>query len=458
MTLPKAARMESIGNGNHKSFRGDVSSSPHIIVECPSCSTRFSVESAAVAAIEDPRFHCSRCDSVFSLENLPASDFTPGAAESTGTVESQNTRETDDRQLTPAPQSFSARPRAALAMSIPTPIKQSDFSLTYDGPSDLAAHDSEESVREVSEATDNSWSHSALASEEKPRMGIGAEDRQIPSLPESFSLLQQATDAHAAQQASAATQALLPFDDLMKNEPTKLSPHSGRESLGDSTSGQDIHASYESNVSRGSDDLSPHHRPPMHLTRSYTLALLSLPLVVGLALLTIFSYSLRLSPQGLGALVSGLMPLFGVQSPKLPPPELAVSKSSIRIVRLQSKEVVPVVSGTLSNRSKSSLDGITLEVLGFDGRGELLISAQAPLRSALAREKISDLPFDTLKKYQTALGARRSAINPGEEVPFSVALIADGTREGKVSLADLDLSQLRYYSARVFSVTETSDR
>ncbi len=39
-----------------------------IVVQCPTCQTKFAVEGDVVAQHESPRFHCSRCDSVFTLE------------------------------------------------------------------------------------------------------------------------------------------------------------------------------------------------------------------------------------------------------------------------------------------------------------------------------------------------------------------------------------------------------
>jgi hypothetical protein len=185
-------------------------------------------------------------------------------------------------------------------------------------------------------------------------------------------------------------------------------------------------------------------------------AVAAAPLFVVLAVLFIGSYSIRLSPDMLGAGITRVTSLFGGVSPILPPVELTVSKVSFKGVRIASKELVPVVTGVLTNRSQFAADGVTLEALGFDGRGELLISAQAPLRSALGKEKLSELSLDTLKKFQGSLGARSAHIKAGEEVPFTIALIPDGSREDQPSLADINLSQLKYFSARVFAVTSAS--
>ncbi|RIL11391.1 MAG: hypothetical protein DCC75_02435, partial [Proteobacteria bacterium] len=44
------------------------SHSNQVIVQCPNCQTKFGLDSSIVNGLEDPRFHCSRCDHVFSWE------------------------------------------------------------------------------------------------------------------------------------------------------------------------------------------------------------------------------------------------------------------------------------------------------------------------------------------------------------------------------------------------------
>lgn len=45
-----------------------------MIIQCPSCSTKFSLDTSALAGVQNPRFHCSRCDHFFeSLVEPPGS-------------------------------------------------------------------------------------------------------------------------------------------------------------------------------------------------------------------------------------------------------------------------------------------------------------------------------------------------------------------------------------------------
>jgi hypothetical protein len=138
--------------------------------------------------------------------------------------------------------------------------------------------------------------------------------------------------------------------------------------------------------------------------------------------------------------------------PMLPPNDLAVRDLSFRFIRTPSREVVAVVSGKLLNTSGRAIPDVTLQALGFNERGEIVVTARAPLRSALANEKVSDLDEDTIVKFQRSLGARDASIAPNETVPFTIALL-DESSLGSTSARTIEnLSKVKYFSARVFSV------
>ncbi len=56
-----------------------------MIVECPSCRTKFSLELSALKGVENPRFHCSRCDHYF--EALVSRETAAGFANSSSSAE-----------------------------------------------------------------------------------------------------------------------------------------------------------------------------------------------------------------------------------------------------------------------------------------------------------------------------------------------------------------------------------
>jgi predicted Zn finger-like uncharacterized protein len=67
--LPKRMSEETMDEAEFTNNDSTNSTSePHVLVSCPSCKTKFAVESSLIASYETPRFHCSRCDSVFEAK------------------------------------------------------------------------------------------------------------------------------------------------------------------------------------------------------------------------------------------------------------------------------------------------------------------------------------------------------------------------------------------------------
>jgi hypothetical protein len=184
---------------------------------------------------------------------------------------------------------------------------------------------------------------------------------------------------------------------------------------------------------------------------------MSAPLVTTFAALIALSYSSRMSPLTIGATMRSIAPGFlSDTTPQLPPAGVNVRGVRLHFTKVATKEAVAFITGTVVNSTDTSMASVTLEGLGFNERGEVLITAQAPLRSALSREKPATLSFENIEKFQGSLSARSSEIGPHEEVPFTIALIpqrnANPTTYNAAAPSEVDLSQLRYFSARVFSV------
>jgi hypothetical protein len=137
----------------------------------------------------------------------------------------------------------------------------------------------------------------------------------------------------------------------------------------------------------------------------------------------------------------------------LPPASLTIRNISFKFEKTRSKEIIGVVSGSLFNQSGKSIEGVELEALGFNERGEIVLSSRSPLKSALSQEKISDLPLDTVRRYQSEINARDATIAGKENVPFTIALINNRNKDTEDTESEpVDLSKVKYFSARVFSV------
>jgi hypothetical protein len=170
---------------------------------------------------------------------------------------------------------------------------------------------------------------------------------------------------------------------------------------------------------------------------------LSMPLATALAALCVVGLFIRIFPSVVDSVFRAAVPGFiSGRTAELPPPEVSVQDLNLTLEKTQSKESIPVVRGVVFNASDKAYEDVSIEALGFNSRGELLVRARAPLRSALSREKISDLSLEAVKKFQNALSASNASIKAGEKVAFSVALF----------LQDAEAQEVTYFSARVFSV------
>ena len=109
--------------GKHQNY-AMTPSEPSVVIPCPSCDTKFAVESSLIAAVETPKFHCSRCDAVFGMPSNLAKhrdgQLDGGGATKTGRIQTTESIQNQDIGL-------SIDDRSQLG------IKPSDFSLAARG-------------------------------------------------------------------------------------------------------------------------------------------------------------------------------------------------------------------------------------------------------------------------------------------------------------------------------------
>lgn len=496
--------MDSVGTKSYRQRSSETlgfdAPAPHIVVVCPSCKTSFAVETAAVAALETPRFHCSRCDDIFVMKDAPA-DMLP-----LGGVQVQSITK-------PAPlaRNSATRGRGALPESL---IKSSDFSLGNETTPPRSFIEPEQSTiaapatairsemsllnKSVDEPFEESLSTDESVEWEESFQPSSYED--LDNAPANEMVSNSARTESAATNlegfartnvgqsgflvapstATPTTQTLSSRQFVLSDPPPVLgtpnqlppetpakqapkqpvpertkAPQPLRAPL--SQSEQTIKTeTYRPSPpprraeSGASDRANPQGRFSI---RMQSLISMSTPIIGTLALLLGISYCARLSPHSIDALAQVLTPRF-IQEPSLalPPKVLAVRDLKLSFEKTRNKEIVPVARGVVANDSTRAFDDVELEVLGFNGRGEIIASSRAPLRSALNNEKVPNLPLDAVRRYQSTLSAKSSVIGGQERVPFAIALLDGryGSREGEP--AQFDPSQIRYFSARIFSV------
>ena len=432
-------KMDSVNEITHEAA---PTTEPHVVVACPTCRTKFAVESTLVASFETPRFHCSRCDAVFELgaplrspqptapSQQPRWVLTDDIANST-TANDLINQTSPSRETTLKTTDFSLGAMAE-EPTIPQHLEETRPGLSLLGlrfsPKHLsptAITHKEALAGEASPLSQSSGNATATTTE------ANSDVFSLFDTPSSESKTTPRVEAPPTTDRQAPT----------KDEPRATPPHSAGSTP---TSVERAPRGQRSNAWLGR--LSP---------RSQSLTILSSPILATLALLATVGYSTYLAPRTVDTILGALTPSFiSGDAAQLPPPELSVHGVSIEFAKTQSQERVGIVRGVVQNASAGSLDDVRLEALGFDEQGEIIARSQAPLRSALAREKVSDLSLATVKKFQESLSARSATINPGEQVAFTIALLDAQTPSGNAPISPADLKKIKFFSARVFSVKQ----
>lgn len=434
------------------------SAEPHVVVACPSCRTKFAVESSAVAALEVPRFHCSRCDDIFVMNDSDRSMSSNSTANIRQLGQQISSADNDTPRWTLSdPAKFigdlsdKTPANNPAQMGVPKPavmksaLKTGDFSIGFQPLSSLPS-----GLTQLTQ-TESISLESGFSLLAQGQLNIRAHSpangpEPIPSAhfrsPERASSHFELTNPQAKPVARSSY----------------VTPSYNNASI--PTPGREPHISAENErelLELGRSDPRSGLFTRLFATlseRSKGLVALSAPLMALLLVLVGLSYSARISPRSIGALFDILLPSIITRStPELPPSNLAVRDISLKFIRTRTRETVAIVTGSVLNATGQNFDGVTIEALGFNERGEIIVSSRAPLHSALARERISDLELSTVSKFQHALGARSASIAPNEGVPFTIALLNEESASAENEpLRALDLSKVKYFSARVFSV------
>ncbi|MEN9845515.1 MAG: hypothetical protein RIS36_662 [Pseudomonadota bacterium] len=468
--------MESVGAKSYRQRSSDTvgfeAPAPHIVVVCPSCKTSFAVETAAVAALEIPRFHCSRCDDIFIMKDAPASMLPLGGVNLQSLIHSAHVhRGAHSRERRPLPESLIKPSDFSLGANTTTSkaFIEPNFNIPYEPPVETRSE-----LSLLSRGAENTHVEQPTIEEEVTCEAPVATHTPVAATSERI-ISEEVSQASSFVVTPAAAQAptlssrqfvladpppLLPDHALTQSRaktqlPTAAQPSSvATEAPPKARSVSDTESYRPTPQPRRADTQSaPLSQPRRFSARIQSLTTMGAPVLGSLALLLGFSYCAQVSPQSVDALMNYVTPsAFKESVQTLPPSSLGVKNLRISFKKTRNREFIPVVTGTVLNESGRSFEDVELEVIGFNGRGEMIASSRAPLRSDLGNENISDLSLETIVSYQKALAAKDSSIKAREAVPFTIALLNGRQIDEEIGPADFDPSHVKYFSARIFAV------
>lgn len=423
------------------------------VITCPECATSFAVEQNLLFGAKSPKFHCSKCDSIFS-----AAATTPGqtlerhiesaSSSSIGTYKKTNSSRSSYAQSSVRASDFSIGTKSVEDGSISVTQAQ-DQATTHQVPTtsragiSLLEASSQELDGDFEDLSFYGDSHATLPDQPAPEIPPAVERASITQKLFSGgfeigpSSKQQSTPQPKAAAAKSKPAQVMPPLPITRDEEI----HCDR--IDEETFNQALEAQ-QGLLQRGWQKLS---------CRNRGLIVMTLPLLLTVGLLLLLTPLTSLSPQSVGALIeTAATSIVSTPISQTPPTSLAIKKATLKVIRTQSNEDLAVISGELVNTSKSKISGVDLEALLFNRRGEVLASSRAQLRSALASENVSDLNLQTVRKFQNSLNARSASIGGGETVPFTIAILNESASGVKNDEQLVDLSRVKYFSARVFAV------
>ncbi len=471
-----------------------------MIIQCPSCTTKFAIEAATVDELEAPRFHCSRCDNVFNFDDAPPSIRPieePRAPQSRGEA-GESTREPSldsrggGRQL----------PLPTRALQIPAPLgighairpphedfhphESAGFEHSEHNSSSLtrSSHDEERQQHSsqpwasLSEAyfseevsDDRGPSYGNLSQEESSAgwfadetthgnssgniSGTNVSDTAV--LPVSFAPMSPresishapATTLRAAGEAfpspinkpQAFTFPGLAFVKSLSERRRQRQLQKSIAAPREKSARENLHISAQS----GTDST---RRDPalgrLSGSRWAGLLTLALPICAFFILLGIFTALPWIAPSASIEITRQLFPA----APQVAPPGLFLKNMKFRIVTLETGERAALITGSILNESTTNIREAKIEGALFDASGRPLILTRVSASSPLARGRIRSLTPELIRSSQNARTPSDFMLRSGSNQDFALVMMSE--TGGLVGSRVLD--QAKHFSARVFSV------
>lgn len=402
----------------------------HIIVQCPSCQTKFAVDNSLVAGLEAPRFHCSRCDHVFSFAS-PSS-----TGEEAGT-------QAETSQLAEAPSLFEESAENSdepMHASFPEDLDEEETqgafvtplgsrsSAPHESAPELAAHESAPNPEPAQ--VQNQWSRFASRFTSRDSFDANAArevsirheppHEHIEQIPLSFSPSESLSDTALASRPSEIRQATSARDLL--GSPDEYLPPS---LIPDEAFGPEIESA-----------ALPSTALPRATRPWVSFAWVCAPIVAFLCILASGSVLLASSERAAESVSSLLYP----SAPQVAPADLMIRNARFKKVVLDSGETVRIISGELVNGSDRTFRDVLVEGMVFDSNGMLVDSVRAHAASGLAKTRLKSLSPDMIESFQARELVRRFELRPGERHEFMVALLSP------------ESASARFFSTRVYSV------
>lgn len=385
----------------------DVIGEDSTVIQCPSCLTRFAVEAEAVHASEEPRFHCSRCDYVFPLDeaNVTVPLTKPGLiGEPVAAREERNP--------------WAESPLASKTFEVP---KACGTLAEREPPVEALVKDDESQI---------SFRFPSVPQASRTRSEIFGEPSIVRARSESFeNILEPSSQPHPSD--FTVNQSVYEQDTSTPSRDYETSLWSG------------VNRNPFADIARAEVAASIAAR--VHPASNHPVLTIAAPLLLFLAILGGFSYYLHTNPRLLDEVGKGIL----ARIPETPPPGLYIDRAQVKRVVLDNGETVLVLAGGLINQTDKAFREVVLEGLAFDSSGQSVIRSRVKADQNIGRTKIHGLSVPLIQEQQNKRRSNRFSMKPGERQQFEFALLSPDASQTA-------LKQARSFSARIYSVQTAS--
>lgn len=405
-----------------ESSLGKPKSVDSIIIQCPHCQTKFALDGGRLEGIENPRFHCSRCDQMFSHNET--SIISTVTSEPQKSPTSFSIPKTIDKGYQPEPPIDAPVTNTQSNFESSTqPLRMTIEKTITEDPSGIEPSQIEFLFGGEASSLSSSLTQSYVAEPKVSAPAFTENKKDLDS--ERSTLINDIFDEIESTKKQAITEAqalanrtkLCSIVDFEKPQVSSVTQSQSTEPKLTSTSMlKDFSLTSKQNPIQTSLADAPKRKPPLSAWQSATLLITSIILFVGF--FALLGIGLISSPKFAQAFTG----VFASGAPISPPPGLMIADSTFKQVALDNGEKVSVISGNLVNHSERTIKEVNIDGIAFNNTGGIITAVQGRASSPLSSTRLKSLSLEMIQMLQTRGGTKKFVLKPDASIPFSIVL------------------------------------
>ncbi len=403
-----------------------TSKTAQIVVTCPSCSTKFSILKEIVENLSSPRFHCARCENIFTVSEL--------------TEEINLTKREHVFKSLPEKEEVVVPKRPLPTIEEPQQIIEKETQhKTYEIPTGFVESVNVTAPREIfgeeeeiktKKSKNNSW-----GKKKTNQLAFDFENQKIKTSQTKITRIAPKTLVSKSNNVNSSNFSTTSNQKLAPNPLEYDEDFSFTDSL-------------KINISKLFNFKLPKIKWHNSLNTSWFLnnswkdfLYIASPLLIFLSFLFCLSLIFTNFPNSAKTFTK----LLAGSSTEVAPVGVYINNLRHQKIILDSGDEAHLISGKIINSSDQKLKGLKIQGLGLSSTGTPVLSAIVPFQGTLAKAKTKSLTPKMINEIQR--NSKSVSVSPGGKEDFTIALVKNSNY-----LTGSNTKDVSYYSARVYSV------